>query len=287
MFGSADNLRKYQTSVLLGITKAPRYIKASGQPLSINNIRLRLNQSNSPIAQILANRIFLFDPLDRATDNLDFWHREQLHTVISQLRHIPQQQAKNLFQTTFTDGDKVYLLDTVRQLKSKIVTAITQGDVTELDQHWQLLQRLRIIEHPEVEQLVEGQVLPAINVALRQLGDIETWTHTHNFAQAGEQPIVGGLLRAIMSAVLEGIANAYKFDRAEARITLLTQLIQQLPGAKLDINPDELRRQLARLREQYEENERAKEELRRLREEREALELEIRNREREPECAIL
>jgi hypothetical protein len=46
--------------------------------------------------------------------------------------------------------------------------------------------------------------------------------------------------------------NQY-FDQAEAHIARLTQLIQQLPGAKLDINLDALHQHLARCREQYEE----------------------------------
>jgi energy-coupling factor transporter ATP-binding protein EcfA2 len=249
MFGGADNLRRHQNSVLLGITKAPLY--EDDELFKKNTVRGLLMGSNSDIATILANRIFLFDPLDRATDNLDFWHREQLCTVIGQLRYIPQQQAKNLFQTTLTDGDQVHLLDTVRQLKPKIVHAITQGDVTALGQHWQLLQRLRVIEHPEVDQLVEGQVVPAINVELRQLGDIETWT------------------------------NAYDFDQAEAHIARLTQLMQQLPGATLDINLDVLRQNLARCRAQYEECKRREEEIRRSRAELEQLEERRRQLEHE------
>jgi energy-coupling factor transporter ATP-binding protein EcfA2 len=249
MFSGIKNLRRYQNSVLLGITKAPLY--EEGELVTKNMVRGLLTDANSDIATILANRIFLFDPLDRATDNLDFWHREQLRTVISQLRHIPQQQAKNLFQTTLTDGDQVHLLDTVRQLRPKMVNAITQGDIPALGQHWQLLQRLKVVEHPEVDQLIEGAVVPAINMALRQLGDMETWT------------------------------KAYNFDQAEAHIALLTQLIQQLPGATLDINPDVLRQHLARCREQYEECKRCKsreEEIRRLREEMATKQMELETR---------
>jgi hypothetical protein len=256
MFGSADNLGKYQNSVLLGITKAPIYV--DDEPLTQNIVRELLTGCNSPIAQILANRIFLFDPLDRATDNLDFWHREQLHNVISQLRHIPQQHAKNLFQTTLTDGDKVHLLDTVRQLKPKIVNAITQGDVTALGQHWQLLQRLRVIEHPEVDQLVEGQVLPAITNAILQRAD------------------------AVKSS-----ANAHNFREATDKLFLIRQISDSLDGAPLVVNIDTLRRHLDHCREQYEECKRREEEIRRLKKEKEAIELAIRNRKKEPECSIL
>jgi hypothetical protein len=232
MFGGADNLRRYQNSVLLGITKAPRY-NANGLPLSVNSIRLRLNRSDSDIAAILANRIFLFDPLDRAADNPDFWSMQRCRTEIAQLGRIPQQQAANLFQTALTDGDQVHLLDTVRALQPKIINAITQGDVTALGQYWQLLQRLRVIEHPEANQLIEGQVLPAISVALQQLGNIEAWT------------------------------DEYNFDQAEAQIAQLTQLVQQLPGAVINVDLAALRQRLANYREQEEELNQLREEQRR------------------------
>jgi hypothetical protein len=217
--------------VLLGITKAPFYDE--DEPLTRNTVRELLTGADSDIAAILANRIFLFDPLDRAADNPDFWSMQRCRTEIAQLGHIPQQQAANLFQTALTDGDQVHLLDTVRALQPKIINAITQGDVTALGQHWQLLQRLRVIEHPEANQLIEGQVLPAISVALQQLGNIEAWT------------------------------DEYNFDQAEAQIAQLTQLVQQLPGAVINVDLAALRQRLANYREQEEELNQLREEQRR------------------------
>ena len=225
MFGGVDNIGRYQNAVLLGITKAPIYNRR-GQPFSVNSIRLKLTQANSPIAHILANRVFLFDPLDRGHANPEFWSLERCRNEITQLDSIPQQQATNLFRMALTDSDRTHLLETIHQIQPRITNAILQGDVTALAQQWQLLQRLHVIEHPEITQLVEGQVVPAINVALRQLGDIETWT------------------------------NAYDFDQAEAHIARLTQLMQQLPGAALDVNLDALRQRLARCREQHAEQRR-------------------------------
>jgi hypothetical protein len=213
MFGGADNLRRYQDSVLLGITKAP--LCEDDEPLTQNTVRELLTSANSDIATILANRIFLFDPLDRATDNPDFWSVQRCRTEITQLKHIPQQQAKNLFQTTLTNGDKVHLLNTIRQLKPKIVTAITQGDVTTLGQHWQLLQRLRIIEHPEIGQLIEGEILSAINTAILKQAD------------------------AIKSS-----ANAFNFDDAQQRLDKLTSIVRQIPDAPLVCDIDEIQRHI-------------------------------------------
>ena len=131
MFGGADNLRRYQNSVLLGTTKAPLY--QEDELLTTTAVQEQLlTGRNSDIAQILADRIFLFDPLDRSTDNPDFWSIQRCRTEIARLEHIPQQQTANLFQVTLTDSDKVHLLNTVRQLQPQIISAIEQGDVTAL-----------------------------------------------------------------------------------------------------------------------------------------------------------
>jgi hypothetical protein len=164
MFGGVDNLRRYQNTVLLGITKVPLY--EEGELVTKNMVRALLTYTHSNIATILANRIFLFDPLDRATDNPDFWSIQRCRTEIAHLDCIPQQQATTLFQTALTDGDKVHLLNTVRHLAPSITDAVTQGDVTALGRHWQLLQRLQVVEHSEVDRLITSQVLPAINLAI-------------------------------------------------------------------------------------------------------------------------
>ena len=132
MFGGADNLRRYQHAVLLGITKAPLY--EDDEPLTRDMVQSLLTQGNTPTAQILASRSFLFDPLDRGRDNPDFWSRERCRTEIAQLSSIPQREATTLFQTVLTDSDRTHLLNTIRQLRPKIVNAITQGDVTALGQ---------------------------------------------------------------------------------------------------------------------------------------------------------
>ena len=225
--------------MLLGITKAPFYTR-NGEPITRNRVRSLL-LGDTRIAQILANRLFLFDPLDRAGDNPDFWSLARCRNEIAQLDSIPQREATNLFQTVLTDTDRTHLLNTIRQLRPKITNAITQGEVAALGQHWQLLQRLQVIPHPAIEQLIQGEVLPAINVALQQLGDLETWTDEN------------------------------EFDQAEAHIARLRQLIQQLPGAALDVDSDALNQRLAHYRAQHAEQQQNEEKLNRLREQKHRL----------------
>jgi hypothetical protein len=224
MFGSVDSLKRYQNSVLLGITKAP--LCEGGEPLTTDTVRELLTGANSDIATILANRIFLFDPLDRTEDNPHFWSIPRCRTEIARLEHIPQQLAKNLFQTTLTDGDQVHLLTTVRRLRPKMVNAITQGDVTALGQHWQLLQRLRVVEHPEVDQLIEGGVLPTLkNEVLKRIDSFKYY------------------------------ANAHDFALAENQLDFLTTLQDAIPGAPLELDLNALRRNLKGCRQAHKERE--------------------------------
>ena len=191
MFGGGElgisNLRRYQNSVFLGITKAPLRTEI-GRPFSIDSIRLRLNKSDSEIAQILANRVFLCDPLDRGSDNPDFWSLEQCRAEIAQSEAIPRQRATTLFQTALNDSDLTHLLNTARHLRAKIAGAATRVDVDALGQSWQLLQHLRVIEHPEIERLIHGEVFPTLDtIILKRVDDFKNSTITGNVNKARRQ----------------------------------------------------------------------------------------------------
>jgi hypothetical protein len=277
MFGGADNLRRHQNTVLLGITKAPRY-NASGRPLSVRGIRLKLRDSGSSIAQILAERIFLFDPLDRGSNNPDFWSLARCRTEIAQLQSIPQSVATTLFRVPLADSDHRHLLTTVRGLRSEIVSTIerlhrnlvslpelliqpamiatnsqtVEPDGTLFDRilsavfnhrktrsalrpHWQLLLRLKVIEHPEVDQLIEGEVLPAINTVILQ-----------------------------RASAIRDDAQAYQFYIARRELSQLRNTVNNLPGAPIICDIDALGRYIARCEAAYEDQRRRQVEMERL-----------------------
>jgi len=222
MFGSADNLRRHQNAVLLGITKAPLY-NSNGKLLSLNNVRVRLNRTNTPTAQILASRSFLFDPLDRR-ENPDFWSRERCRTEIAQLSSIPQQEATTMFQTVLIANDRTKLLEMARQLRHKLANAITQGDEASLRNCWLLLQRLRVIRHHEVETIIQEDVLPTLkNKVLKRIGSFKNY------------------------------ANAHDFDLAEKQLDLLTTLQDAIPDALLELDFNALRSYLKGCRRKHEE----------------------------------
>ena len=226
LFGNVDNLRIHQNAVLLGIIKAPIY-KRNGQPFSLNTARAMLTEKNSPIAQILANRIFLFDPLDRGSDNPDFWSMERCRNEIAQLESIPQHEATKLFQTVLTSDDRIKLLDIARQIREPLTNAIKQEDEKELKHNWQAIQRLRAIGHDEVEQFIQGEVLPTLMTdVLKLIEECKEHAHAHNF------------------------------KRAEEQLEWLTRVQNMLPETFLELNLPALRQTLEHCRAQYAEQQR-------------------------------
>nr|MCU0318440.1 hypothetical protein [Amoebophilaceae bacterium] len=92
---------------------------------------------------------------------------------------------------------------------------IEQGDVTNLGQHWQLLQCLRVVEHPEAHQIIEGQVFPAVNIAILQKAE-----------------------------EVKDSASAFDFDDAQRKLSALTDIISHLPGVTLTCDIDVLQRHI-------------------------------------------
>jgi energy-coupling factor transporter ATP-binding protein EcfA2 len=223
MFGGVDNLRGHQNAVLLGITKAPLYNRV-GQPISLNTICSRITQVNTPIAQILANRVFLFDPLDRGRDNPDFWSRERCRNEIAQLSSIPQREAATLFQTILTDSDQTKLKHIIRAQASALAASLAHNDYQAAGRHWQALTRLRVIGNDEVEQMVGELALS--KVQQHALGCVGTFKE---------------------------YAMQSQFDQAEGQISLLRMLTSHFPNTDLRISLEALEALLAQYKEKKKE----------------------------------
>jgi energy-coupling factor transporter ATP-binding protein EcfA2 len=196
MFGGIDNLRRHQNSVLLGITKAPLYNR-SGQPISLNTIRLQITRANKPIAKILANRVFLFDPLDRGRDNPDFWSRERCLTEIERLSIIPRREAATLFQTVLTDSDQTKLKHIMRAQAVALVASLACDDYQIAERHWQALGQLKIIGSAEVEKMIQELAgLPLLNFVQRRVAAYKETALQHRFGEAERQL---ALLKTLLS----------------------------------------------------------------------------------------
>ena len=172
-----------------------------GELTTRDEISESLTESEDRAIAILANHMdrgsgnledraisILANHMDRGSGNLDFGSLEQCRAEPASLDPIPGQEAAVLSQAALNDEACMHSLDIALQLRDKIVTAVTQGDVALLGQKWQLFQRLRVIEHPEIEQLIQGEVLPALDVMiLQRVDDFKNSIITGNVSKARGQ----------------------------------------------------------------------------------------------------
>jgi hypothetical protein len=218
MFGSLDKLSKYQDAVLLGITKAPLY--EGGEPITRDIVRSLVTRANIPIAQILADRVFLYDPLDRGRDNPDFWSIERCRAEIAQLSSIPQCEATTLFQTVLTSEDQTKLKQIMRVQVSALVASLERDDYQAAESYWQSLTQLEIIDSDEVEQMLREYAL---------------------------EPLRNFVLRRVMA--YQKNALVYNFDEAERQLEVLRNLLGRFPHEQLEYSIEGLEAVLQSSRE--------------------------------------
>jgi hypothetical protein len=271
LFGGVDNLRNHQNSVLLGMNRAPLQT-------NLNRIRTRLTQSGSPTMQILANRLFLYDPLERGGE--DFWSREQFLAKIEQMPSIPQRMAHNLFQTVLTDGDKVMLQCIVRHQVDAMNNALEQSDYPAADRCWNLLNQLRIIEHGEIDELMERQVRPRMRAyAQERTAAFNRHAAQHDFTEAEN------LLSSLRALDLHFPENLVDLEGLEATLqTARAQYTAQREEAEARQKAEEATKRAEEARQKAEEaTKRAEEEQDIARKEREAMKARIRRLQAELE----
>jgi hypothetical protein len=215
MFGSVDKLSRYQDAVLLGITKALSY--EEDEPLTRDIVRSLVTRANTPIAQILADHIFFYDPLDRGRDNPNFWSIERCRAEIAQLSSIPQCEATTLFKTVLTSEGQTKLKQIMRAQASPLASSLACGDYQVAGRYWQSLARLRVVGDAEVEAMLEEHVLSRIREHV---------------------------LKCVES--FRGYALRYHFDQAEEQLSSLRMLTSYFPDADLQISLSELDSLLAR-----------------------------------------
>jgi energy-coupling factor transporter ATP-binding protein EcfA2 len=225
MFGGIDNLRRHKNAVRVGITKAPLF--DDDEPVTRSMIRELLTKSNRPVAQILANRVFLCDPLDRGGEDSDFWSRDRCRTEIAALESIPKNEATTLFQAVLTGNDQTKLKLIMRNRVEALVQALEQDDYPAAGDHWQSLARLRIIKNDEVETMLNELALTRI------------------------QHYVSGCMGTFRTCAAE-----YQFDQAEQQLSLLRMLTRHFSGAELPIDLAALESLLTQCKKKKEEEER-------------------------------
>jgi hypothetical protein len=182
-----------------------------------------LKKRNTPIVQILANRVFLFDPLDRGSGNPDFWSRERFRTEIVQLDVIPQREATALFQTVLTSDDQTELKHIMRAQASALAASLERDDYEAAGNHWKSLARLKVIGSAEVERMI---------------------------LELAGMPLKHFVLRRVTS--YKETALQHRFDEAEHQLSLLRVLLTHFPNEQLEYGIENLEAVLRDAREKKE-----------------------------------
>jgi hypothetical protein len=249
MFGGVDNLRTHQNSVLLGINRAPL-------DMTLSRVRTRCTQMRSSTMQILADHLFLYDPLEQG--GTGFWSREQFLATIERMPRISQQVASDIFQTALTDSDKTALQRIVDHLVCELGSTLEQDNYPAASRCWSLLKRLRIIGHEQTAERIEGQAIPHIRAyAAERTATFNNYAAQHNFTEAER-------LLASLRVLNEHFPEENLVNLDNLNVTLNTTQTQHTAQREAE---EEARRAEEEARRAEEEARRAEEEARRAEEE--------------------
>lgn len=167
LFGSRENLIRYQESILLGITSIPRAParEDDDDPLpTLDNLKdwiasTEMNDGFSHETLVcLSRKLFIYDPLDNP--NLQYsgaWNKPTILNHITQLT--PINQPHDIFQTVLTPQDRLGLVNICEEIERQIHSVFGQQKLTENDfkkiaGYQKSLNQLEIIEHPQVNKLI-------------------------------------------------------------------------------------------------------------------------------------
>jgi energy-coupling factor transporter ATP-binding protein EcfA2 len=222
MFGRETNLRKYKNAVLLGITKAP--LDVDDKPVKLSSVRALLD--GSPLMQILSERLFMYDPLDRGSAASGFWLRANCLEAIGNMDHVPGLTSATMFQTELTSDDQEVLTNIVRAQAIDLQNALDHDDYATAAHHWHHIRRLCMIEHEEMDKIQQELVL---------------------------SPLASFTISRVTS--YEENAAAYHFDEAERQLALLHEFCQYFPARSLQEKLAGLEAYLAECKENKREQE--------------------------------
>ena len=166
LFGSTENLIKYQDSLLLGITGIPQAVHMDEETPSFADLKewIAEQEVEDPFAQqaliCLAQKVFIYDPLDNP--NLQYngaWDRKTILQNIGNLTLIDT--PDQIFKTVLTPEDKMGLVGICTQIEKRMHEIFFQKNLIEEDfknvaGYQKGLCQLEIIEHPHVIKLISN-----------------------------------------------------------------------------------------------------------------------------------
>jgi 50S ribosome-binding GTPase len=190
LFGNTECLRRYQGSLLLGVTQAPA-------TMSLSRLRSFLTKDAPPIMESLAQRTFLYDPLDRGGS--DFWDRSQCLDHLGSLQGIPHSESGKLFHTVLTFSDEQRLLEIVDHQGGQMHELLRLGTYPQAARCWRLMHRLCVIDHVSVERMLHESFLELQRMIFERITRLREASAAYSFSEAASQLSSLGLLASEFS----------------------------------------------------------------------------------------
>ena len=198
LFGSTENLMRYQEALLLGVTQVH-------EDIDLDSLREWLLEDTPAVMQVLSKRLFLYDPLNRGGS--DFWLRSQCTSAVAGLQGIPQSQSRTMFQTVLTADDEQKLVEIVDKQSKTLHNELERGAFDNAGTCWCALRRLGVIDNIRVERMLHLVQLRLQHVVSRHVSLFRDCVVHYNFDEAKKH----------MSALR---SMAGKFARAELELDL-------------------------------------------------------------------
>jgi energy-coupling factor transporter ATP-binding protein EcfA2 len=215
LFGGLAHLERFKGALLLGVTQAPATLR-------LHKLHFFMTDGGPSIMKTLAQRTFLYDPMDRGGE--DFWDRSMCHYHLDLLQEIPQHESWKIFQTVLTDSDERRLGEIVAKQRKTLRKALRSGAYSVAGLCWRNLQRLRVIDHVSVERMLNDSRLMLQHILSRRIASFRENSVYHRFSEAEIQ------LAAMRS--LASQFNKEDFLLPELDITELTRHLEYFKQQK-------------------------------------------------------
>ena len=177
LFGSYDNLVKNKNSILIGITNVPL------EDISLAEIQAFIAEDPIPIMATLAERLFIYDPLDRSVEG-----SVSINTLRKKIEGLrPIANPGRIFSTVLTDEDEVKLIQISDQIAERIKSAMEQSHFEEAAAHLDNLQSLDAIAHARVTSIIAANRLIIERYFRNAADEFKSSCHFENFEEAQSQ----------------------------------------------------------------------------------------------------
>ena len=179
LFGSPNNLVTYKDSLLVGITNAPREGDCKA---SLEVLRNFIVDDRYPFTRTLAERVFVFDPLDRPIEG--GWDLARLKEEIEQLTPIPKDAE--IFSTVLNDKDQNKLTEISKGINDLVVRAFKKKEYPLAANYISRLRDLKIIGHDTVVALFNENLVLTIRefhdweVVIKRQGGLKQFSLAEN-----------------------------------------------------------------------------------------------------------